>query len=79
MSEPSDAEVAKHEDMRLDAQIDELMEEKHRRRMDDLMATPDDSEPTREAPALTDEEDHVNDLIHIAYLDDLDDQERAKI
>ncbi len=50
MSEPSDAEVAKHEDMRLDAQIDELMEEKHRRRMEDQMAIPDDSEPEREPP-----------------------------
>ncbi len=78
MSEPSDAEVAKHEDMRLDGQIDELMEEKHRQGQEDLMATPDE-EPTREAPALTDEEDHVNDLIHVAYLDALDDQERAKI
>ena len=71
MSEPSDVEVAQQEDMRLDAQIDEYMEEKHRRRMEDQMAMPDE-EPNREAPALTDVEHHVNDLIHHAYLDDLD-------
>ena len=50
MSEPSDVEVAKHEDMRLDAQIDEYMEEKHRRRMEDQETAPDDSEPEREPP-----------------------------
>lgn len=50
MSEPSEAEVAKQEDMRLDAQIDDHVEEKHRERMEDLMAIPDDSEPEREPP-----------------------------
>ena len=50
MSEPSDVEVAQQEDMRLDAQIDEYMEEKRRRRMEDQELAPDDSEPEREPP-----------------------------
>ena len=50
MSEPSDAEVAKYEDMRLDAQIDDHLEAERRRRMEDQMAIPDDSEPEREPP-----------------------------
>ena len=77
MSEPSEAEVAQQEDMRLDALIDEYIEEKRRRRLEDQETTPDE-DPTEEAPALTDEEHHVNDLIHVAYLDALDDQEREK-
>ncbi len=77
MSEPSDVEVAKQEDMRLDAQIDAYMEGRHRRRLEDQETTPDE-DPTEEAPAQTDEEHHVNDLIHVAYLDALDDQEREK-
>ena len=50
MSEPSEAEVAQQEDMRLDALIDEYMEEKHRRRIKDQEMASDDSEPEREPP-----------------------------
>lgn len=59
MSEPSNAEVAAAEDAALDGQIDDYLTEKWEAKRADALATPDDSEPNREAPAGDEDRDVV--------------------
>ncbi len=58
MSEFTDAEIAEAESMALDAQIDDYLTGERERQLADMEATPDETEPSREAPPLTDLEHH---------------------